>query len=33
MVYNMTKNPKIYRKIFQLQFVKINNGGNENQQI
>ena len=33
MVYNMTKNPKIYRKIFQLQFVKINNGGNENHQI
>ena len=33
MVYNTTKNPKIYIEFPQLQSLKINNGGIENQQI
>ena len=33
MVYNMTKNPKIYKKIFLVTVLKINNGEIENQQI
>ena len=33
MVYNMTKNPKIYNKIFLVTVLEINNGGIENQQI
>ena len=31
--YKMTKNPKIYNKIFLVTALKINNGGIENQQI
>ena len=33
MFYNMTKNPKIYNKIFLVTALKVNNGGIENQQI
>ena len=33
MVYNMTKNPKTYKKIFLVTVLKINNGRNENLQI
>ena len=33
MVYNMTKNPKIYKKTFYLQSLKIYNHRVENQQI
>ena len=29
----MTKNPKIYNKIFLVTALKVNNGGIENQQI
>ena len=33
MVYNMTNNPKTYKKIFLVTVLEINNGGIENQQI
>ena len=33
MVYNMTKDPQIYQKIFLFTSLEIDNGGIENQQI
>ena len=32
MVYNKTKNPKIYQKMFLVTVLEISNGGIENQQ-
>ena len=32
-VYDITKNPKIYKKIFLVTVLEVNNGGIENQQI